>query len=148
MVAAAVAGLEVLSVVVVAPDAPSGVVEFDVAQVSIEKARAYLDGTPALVRSEIRYTQYSPYPVSTRDVALFAPAAGLEGEIAATIVAAAGAYARSVRLFDRFEKSPTEVSYGFRIAFQADDKTLEEADLVGAMTAVTQALAARGWIVR
>jgi len=148
MVAAAVAGLEALGVVMVAPDAPSGVIEFDVAQVSAEKAHTYLETTPSLVRSDIRYTQYSPYPVSTRDVALFAPAAGLEGDIAATIVAAAGAYARSVRLFDRFEKSPTEVSYGFRIAFQADDKTLEEADLVGAMTAVTEALVARGWIVR
>lgn len=148
MVAAAVQELATLGVTVVAPDAPSAVVECSVADVSLVKAREYLAQKPVPARSEVRYTQYSPYPVSTRDVALFAPAAGMEGEIANVIVAAAGAYARSVRLFDRFEKSPTEVSYGFRIAFQADDKTLEEGDLVGAMTAVTEALVARGWIVR
>jgi phenylalanyl-tRNA synthetase beta subunit len=81
-------------------------------------------------------------------VAFFAPEKGIENDLAQMIGEAAGSLTQTVRLFDRFEKSPTEISYGFRIVLQADDRTLTEAEVTAAMDRVSLALKEKGYTVR
>lgn len=95
------------------------------------------------------FAPFSPYPSIIRDIALFAPSAGIEEEIAARIVSAAPELVRSVRLFDVFTKpDEARTSYAFRLVLQAFDRTLTEADAAAAMEPITLALTQAGYEIR
>lgn len=99
------------------------------------------------------YHPYSPYPFALRDVAVWTPEGTEESEVALLIQEAAGPLLVRMDLFDRFEKpqedGTSRISYAFRLVFQADNRTLSDADIDPAMEAVTKALNAKdGWEVR
>ena len=66
------------------------------------------------------------------------------GQVEAAIRRHGGALLRAVALFDIYRGRPLETSeksLAFRLAFQADDRTLTEVDVDGAIEAVTRGLA-------
>ncbi len=111
-----------------------------------------------------KFKTISPYPFSSRDVAVFVPGeSGREGEVINTILGAL----KSIRygdkdgmsilakttLFDVFTKQkegePTRTSYAYRLVFQASDRTLTEEEIAKAMQTICSALTAHeGWEVR
>ncbi len=96
---------------------------------------------------DVRYTPFSRYPFSVRDVAFWCPAGTDADDVQQCIGEAAGTLATRIDSFDRFEKEG-RVSYGFRIVFQASDRTLTEADTTPAMERVYEALRGRGYEIR
>jgi phenylalanyl-tRNA synthetase beta subunit len=120
--------------------------EFNLEDVGGEKAKT--DEGSIAPHPLVRYSPYSVFPPVSRDVAFFAPQKGIEKELALMIGEAAGPLTQTVRLFDRFEKSPTEISYGFRIVLQASDHTLTETEVTTAMERVGLALKEKGYTVR
>ncbi len=97
---------------------------------------------------DLRYKPFSLYPFASRDIAVFVPRATAEKTVKDLIVSKAGKYLLKIRLFDTFPKGE-EVSYAYRLVFQSYEKTLEESEINGAMTAVTEALNAQSeWKVR
>jgi phenylalanyl-tRNA synthetase beta chain len=138
--------------VVLGTDAPAA--ENGVVEIVLDDAALPTIDDDAVAFAPVEIAPFSPisvYPYIVRDIALFADAEGLESEIAGVIAATAGPLLRTVRLFDRFAKEEDgvkRVSYGFRMAFQADDRTLVDDDATAAMEAVYAAVGARGWQVR
>ncbi len=100
------------------------------------------------------FVPFSVYPSAIRDIAVWTPEGTEESEVALLIQKEAGPLLARMDLFDRFEKAgadgaATRISYAFRLVFQADDRTLSDADLDPTMAAITNALNARdGWEVR
>ena len=85
------------------------------------------------------------FPAVDRDLAVIVaeavPAAAVEGSIRAN----AGPLLRAVTLFDIYRGRPldaAEKSLAYRLAFQADDRTLVESEVDSAVAAVTKSLAA------
>ncbi|HEY1037214.1 MAG TPA: phenylalanine--tRNA ligase subunit beta [Candidatus Paceibacterota bacterium] len=111
---------------------------------------------PAL--SDASFKIISTYPFSARDVAVFVP--GEEGSATDVINVIVNALNEDQRkllanatLFDTFTKrkedEPVKTSYAYRLVFQSDSRTLTEDEVVAAMKAITDALAAQvGWEVR
>ena len=94
------------------------------------------------------FRPYTVYPFALRDVAVWTPEGTEESEVALTIQGAAGELLLRMDLFDRFEKD-TQISYAYRLVFEAPDRTLSDADLDPLMARVTEALEAKdGWKVR
>jgi phenylalanyl-tRNA synthetase beta chain len=101
------------------------------------------------------YKKISPYPFSSRDIAVFVPGKkGKEEEIKELIQKTAGALLQELYLFDIFEKVDKEsgeiqkTSYGFRMIFQAQDRTLTEEEIVKAVADVSGVFSNNGWEVR
>lgn len=99
------------------------------------------------------YQPFSIYPFALRDIAVWTPSGTEESEVALLIQQAVGPLLVRMDLFDRFEKpqedGTSRISYAFRLVFQADDRTLSDADIDPAMATATDALNAReGWEVR
>ncbi|MCE9541426.1 phenylalanine--tRNA ligase subunit beta [Candidatus Kaiserbacteria bacterium] len=105
---------------------------------------AYED-LPAI--SDIRYRTFSRYPFIVRDIALWAPAAASETDIADVIRTHAGDLLVRLDLFDRFEKDG-KVSFAFRLVFQSFDKTLTDGDANERMESIYAAMKEREWEVR
>lgn len=102
---------------------------------------------------ETTYKAFSPYPFSSRDVAVFVPTQIPESHIAQLITTHAGKYLVRMRLFDVFNKKDEagveKTSYAYRLVFQSFEKTLEESEINTAMTNITNTLNAQeGWKVR
>lgn len=94
-----------------------------------------------------KYIPFSAYPFASRDIAVFVPSDVSESEVADVIQKKAGSYLLKMKLFDVFTKN-AKTSYAFRLIFQSYEKTLEEKEIVDAITAVTEALTKKGWEVR
>jgi phenylalanyl-tRNA synthetase beta chain len=91
-----------------------------------------------------RATTPSRHPAVDRDLAVIVGGETTAAEVEAAIRRHGGALLRSVVLFDIYRGRPLEAnekSLAFRLAFQADDRTLTEADVDGAIDAVTRGLA-------
>ncbi|MDO8483513.1 MAG: phenylalanine--tRNA ligase subunit beta [Candidatus Limnocylindrales bacterium] len=87
----------------------------------------------------------SRHPAVDRDLAVIVADSRPAAEVEATIRRHGGPLLRSVVLFDIYRGRPLgdrEKSLAFRLAFQAEDRTLTENDLDGAIEAVTRGLAA------
>ena len=93
------------------------------------------------------YVPPSPYPFVLRDIALFVP----EGYDAAAVMdiirAHCDVHLRQVQLFDTFTKDG-RVSYAFRLVFQSDERTLDDATVTQYMEPIYAALKAMGGEVR
>ena len=86
----------------------------------------------------------SRHPVVDRDLAVIVSEATTAAQVEASIRRHGGSLLRTVALFDIYRGRPLgsqEKSLAFRLAFQAEDRTLTEADLDGAMDAATRGLA-------
>lgn len=100
------------------------------------------------VRYELgAYKPFSLYPFITRDIALWVPAGIEAATIENSIRENAGELLVRLDQFDTFEKEG-RVSYGFRLVFQAMDRTLTDDEVGGLMTAITAAFTAQGYEVR
>jgi phenylalanyl-tRNA synthetase beta chain len=84
------------------------------------------------------------YPAVDRDLAVIVAEAVSAATVEASIRASAGPLLRTVTLFDIYRGRPlegSEKSLAYRLAFQADDRTLVESDVDIAVAAVTDGLA-------
>lgn len=99
------------------------------------------------------YRSFSIYPFALRDIAVWTPSGTEESEVALLIQQAAGPLLVRMDLFDRFEKpgedGSSQISYAFRLVFQADDRTLADTDIDPRMIEITEKLNGReGFVVR
>ncbi len=96
----------------------------------------------------LKFEMWSEYPFMTRDVAVWVPE-GTDPEAVSSIIAAqAGELAiKKPRLFDRFTKDG-RTSFGFRLVFQAMDKTLTDEELTPIMDTIYRSLKEQGWEIR
>ncbi len=79
-----------------------------------------------------RFSSYSTFPASDRDIAFFAPIAVSVAELERAMVKAGGTLLESVELFDEYrgENVPAgERSLAFRLVYRGSDRTLTDADV-------------------
>jgi phenylalanyl-tRNA synthetase beta chain len=91
-----------------------------------------------------RTTTPTRQPAVDRDLAVIVRGAVPAADVEASIRRHAGSLLRSVALFDVYRGRPLaddEKSLAYRLAFQADDRTLVEAEVDGAVAAITAGLA-------
>lgn len=90
-----------------------------------------------------KYEGIAKYPAVTRDISMTVPKEVLAGQIEAVIAQRGGKILESYRLFDIYEGSQIEAGYksmAYTISFRAKDRTLEEADVAGAMKKILNGL--------
>jgi phenylalanyl-tRNA synthetase beta chain len=100
---------------------------------------------------DVRATAPPRYPAAERDIAIVMPETAAAADVAAVIRAAAGPELESVRLFDIYRGTPLgsdEKSLAWRLVFQAEDRTLTEAEIETAVTAITNVVGRSGGRVR
>ena len=93
----------------------------------------------------VRAVPIARHPAVERDIAVVVPANTPAAAVAATIRAAGGPLLSSCRLFDLYRGAPLagdEKSLAQRLVFQAADRTLTDAEVDGAIAAITDALTA------
>jgi phenylalanyl-tRNA synthetase beta chain len=96
-------------------------------------------------------TAPSRHPAAERDLAVVVPESAPAAAVERAIRSSAGDDLIDLRLFDVYRGAPlasTEKSLAWRLRFQAADRTLTDAEVDGALTAVTAALAAIGGRIR
>lgn len=95
-----------------------------------------------------RFTMWSEYPFMTRDVAVWVPEGTTPETVSNLIAAQAGELAvKPPRLFDQFTKEG-RTSYGFRLVFQAMDRTLTDEELNPIMENIYTKLKEQNWEIR
>ena len=95
-----------------------------------------------------RFTMWSEYPFMTRDVAVWVPEGTTPETVSSLIAEQAGELAvKPPRLFDQFTKEG-RTSYGFRLVFQAMDRTLTDEELNPIMENVYTKLKDQNWEIR
>jgi phenylalanyl-tRNA synthetase beta chain len=97
-------------------------------------------GQPTVSRSATPSRQ----PVVDRDLAVIVAEARPAADVEESIRRHGGPLLRSVVLFDIYRGRPldeSEKSLAYRLAFRADDRTLTEPEIDGAVDAVTSGLA-------
>ncbi len=100
---------------------------------------------------DVRAAASSRHPAAERDLAVVVPETTEAAAVATTIRASAGTALASVRLFDIYRGAPLgadEKSLAWRLVFQADDRTLTEAEIETAVGSITAALADTGGRIR
>jgi phenylalanyl-tRNA synthetase beta chain len=100
---------------------------------------------------DVRAAAPPRYPAAERDIAIVVPETTAAADVAAVIRAAAGPDLASVRLFDIYRGTPLasdEKSLAWRLVFQAEDRTLTEAEIETAVAAITNAVGRSGGRVR
>ena len=105
-----------------------------------------VDPLVAAMSTPAKYVRVSRYPASELDLAFVVADEVPVTDVIRTLGSAAGGLLQSVRLFDVFRSDdlgPGTRSLAFRLAFQADDRTLVEDDLVEARQKCIDAVAKR-----
>jgi len=100
---------------------------------------------------DVRAAAPPRYPAAERDVAIVVPETTAAADVAALIRAATRPELASVRLFDIYRGmplAPDEKSLAWRLVFQAEDRTLAEAEIEAAVAAITSAVGRIGGRVR
>ncbi len=90
-----------------------------------------------------KYEGIAKYPAVTRDISMEVPKSVLAGDIEAVIAQRGGKILESYKLFDIYEGSQIKEGYksmAYSISFRAKDRTLEEADIAGAMKKILNGL--------
>ncbi|MCH2171000.1 phenylalanine--tRNA ligase subunit beta [Myxococcota bacterium] len=91
-----------------------------------------LEALVEIPEEEIRAREVSRQPRVRRDIAVVLDANQPAGEVATAIAKAGGEMLRDVEIFDRYEGRGVEdgkVSLAFRLVFQRDDRTLQDAEV-------------------
>jgi phenylalanyl-tRNA synthetase beta chain len=101
--------------------------------------------------ADVRAVAPSRHQASERDLAVVVPERVPAAVIADAVRSAGGPDLRTVSLFDIYRGSPLapdEKSLAWRLVFQADDRTLTEAELDAAVGAIQAAVAGAGGRIR
>ncbi len=116
------------------------------------KTRAYVAvlDIPAILpyaTFDRKYEGIAKYPAVLRDISMVVPKSVLAGQIEAVIAQRGGKILEDYQLFDIYEGS--QIKEGFKsmaysITFRAKDRTLEEADVAGAMKKILNGLEGMG----
>jgi phenylalanyl-tRNA synthetase beta chain len=108
-------------------------------------------GLAAGLLRDVRAVVPPRHPAAERDVAIVVPETTPAATVAEAIRAAAGAELVAVGLFDIYRGQPLaadEKSLAWRLVFQADERTLTEAEIERAVGAITAAIARIGGRIR
>jgi len=98
--------------------------------------------------SKEKFTQISPYPYITRDIAFWASGETTEeGAVDFVESNLDSEWVRRVDIFDIYPKDG-KISYAIRVVFQADDKTLSDEEVNVVMDKVYKAVEDKGWETR
>lgn len=92
---------------------------------------------------ERKYEGIAKYPAVMRDISMVVPKEVLAGQIEAMIAQRGGKILESYKLFDIYEGNQIKEGYksmAYSISFRAKDRTLEEADIAGAMKKILNGL--------
>lgn len=92
------------------------------------------------------YNPFSLYPYIVRDIALWAES-GSQKDIEQLLQKESGELMVKLSLFDTFEKD-SKTSYGFRMIFQAMDRTLLDTEVNVIMEHINDKMKEKGWVVR
>lgn len=90
-----------------------------------------------------KYEGIAKYPAVTRDISMVVSKEVLAGQIEAVIAQRGGKILESYKLFDVYEGDQIKEGYksmAYSISFRAKDRTLEEADVAGAMKKILNGL--------
>jgi phenylalanyl-tRNA synthetase beta chain len=138
--------LEALLGVALHAKVEKGVAEFDLTNLleTLPQPTAYAPAPPSV---DAVYRPFSPYPSISRDIALWVTEAATKESVQAVIESAAGLLRVRTTFMDEFVKDG-RTSYAFRLVFQADDRTLTDAEVEEPMSAVYAAVAKEDWEVR
>ncbi|MGB8688651.1 MAG: phenylalanine--tRNA ligase subunit beta [Microcoleus sp.] len=102
-----------------------------------------LAGLERSSNSTRKFTGYSSFPASDRDIAFFAPVEVAVAEMAGAMKKAAGSLLDSVELFDEYRGDNVPAgqrSLAFRLIYRAGDRTLSETDVEPAQQKVRDVL--------
>ena len=94
-----------------------------------------------------KYEGIARFPAVTRDISMVVPEEILAGDIEAVIEQRGGKNLESYQLFDVYEGSQIKAGYkslAYSIVFRSKEKTLEEAEISGAMKKILKALESMG----
>ncbi len=94
-----------------------------------------------------KYEGIAKYPAVTRDISMVVPKNVRVGQIEALLAQRGGKILESYSLFDIYEGSQIKEGYksvAYNITFRAKDRTLEEADISGAMKKILNGLEQMG----
>ncbi|MCI8280610.1 MAG: phenylalanine--tRNA ligase subunit beta [Lachnospiraceae bacterium] len=94
-----------------------------------------------------KYQGIAKYPAVSRDLSMVMPKHILAGEVEKVFDENGGKYLENYQLFDVYEGSQIKAGFkslAYSITFRAKDKTLEEADISGAMEKILKALEGMG----
>ena len=116
------------------------------------KTRAYVAvlDIPAILpyaTFDRKYEGIAKYPAVLRDISMVVPKSVLAGQIEAVIAQRGGKILEDYRLFDIYEGDQIKDGYksmAYSITFRAKDRTLEEADVTGAMKKILYGLEGMG----
>ncbi len=98
-----------------------------------------------------KYNGIARYPAVTRDISMIVPKDVLAGQIEAVIDQRGGKILEGYHLFDIYEGSQIQEGFksmAYSISFRAKDRTLEEADITGAMKKIWNGLERLGIEIR
>lgn len=123
-----------------------GVAELDILA-TIEQLPVPQGYEPVTEKAAVQYTPVSPYPATSRDIALWVGEGVTANEVVMVINQAAGDLRLRSDLFDEFSKDGKN-SYAFRLVFQSKEKTLTDDEITQVMQAVNNAIAQKQWEVR
>lgn len=93
------------------------------------------------------FRSFSNFPTITRDLAIWTPVGTTAETMWAVFKDKLGDYCQRATLFDEFAKDG-QVSFAFRLVFQATDRTLTDAEVESIMTSVYEAIYKAGFNVR
>ncbi|MCA9364173.1 phenylalanine--tRNA ligase subunit beta [Candidatus Kaiserbacteria bacterium] len=96
---------------------------------------------------DVTYQKVSPYPATSRDIALWVSDGTDAADVERVLNDAVGELRVRTTLFDTFEKDD-RVSYAFRLVFQSKEKTLTDTEVGERCDAAIAAARERGWEVR
>lgn len=94
-----------------------------------------------------KYEGIAKYPAVTRDISMVVPREILAGDIEGMILQRGGKLLESCQLFDVYEGAQIKTGFksvAYSITFRAKDRTLEEADVNGAMKKILHGLEQMG----
>ncbi len=90
-----------------------------------------------------KYMGIAKYPAVSRDISMVVPATVLAGQIEAMIRQRGGKLLESCHLFDLYEGAQIQKGYksmAYSVTFRAQDRTLEESDILGVMKKIINGL--------
>lgn len=103
-----------------------------------------LEAVLSLTIPAFRYTSFSKFPGTSRDLAIVAPVSVSSGEILSIIKEHGGEYLESASIFDVYEGEHIEAGYrslAYNLQFRSMDGTLNDEDIDGNIQAIIDALA-------
>ena len=103
-----------------------------------------LEAVLSLTIPPFRYTSFSKFPGTSRDLAIVAPVSISSGEILSIIKEHGGEYLESASIFDVYEGEHIEAGYrslAYNLQFRSMEGTLNDEDIDGNIQAIIDALA-------